>query len=112
MMGHISYPNILNSDIPASLSYTMITEILRKEMGFEGIVITDAMNMGAVANRYNSASAAIQAVQAGVDMILMPNDFKTAYEGVLNAVREGTIEESRIDQSVQRILKEKIQMMS
>lgn len=108
MMGHISYPNILNSDIPSSLSYTMVTEILRQEMGFEGIIITDAMNMGAVANRYNSASAAIQAVQAGVDMILMPNDFRTAYEGLLNAVREGTIEESRIDQSVRRILKEKV----
>lgn len=108
MMGHISYPNILNSDIPSSLSYTMVSEILRQEMGFEGIIITDGMNMGAIANRYNSASAAVQAVQAGVDMILMPNDFRAAYEGLLGAVREGTIEESRIDQSVQRILKEKI----
>lgn len=105
MVGHISYPNILNSDIPASLSYTMVTDILRTEMGFDGIVITDAMNMGAIANRYNSSEAAVKAVEAGVDIILMPNDFASAYQGVINAVREGRISEERIDQSLERILK-------
>ncbi|MBS6194597.1 MAG: glycoside hydrolase family 3 protein [Clostridiales bacterium] len=107
MVGHISYPNILESDIPASISYTMTTEILRQELGFEGIIITDAMNMGAIANRYDSADAAVRAVQAGVDIILMPNDFQAAYEGLLNAVREGIVEESRIDDSVRRILEAK-----
>lgn len=105
MVGHISYPNILSSDIPASLSYTMVTDILRTEMGFDGVVITDAMNMGAIANRYHSSEAAVKAVEAGVDLILMPNDFASAYQGVVNAVKEGRISEERINQSLERILK-------
>lgn len=104
MVGHISYPNITNSDIPASLSYTLVTDVLRGEMGFKGIIITDAMNMGAVANRYNSSEAAIMAVEAGIDMILMPYDFHSAYQGLVNAVKAGRISEDRINQSVERIL--------
>lgn len=105
MMGHISLPKILNDQTPASLSYTIVTELLREEMGFDGIVITDALDMGAVTEHYDSAQAAIQAVLAGVDVLLMPQDFKEAYHGLLDAVREGTIKETRIDASLERIFK-------
>lgn len=110
MMGHISLPNILEDDTPASLSYTMVTEVLRDEMGFDGVVITDGMNMGAIANQYTSGDAAVQAILAGGDLILMSADFYGAYSGVLSAVQAGTISEERIDQSLRRIfaLKEKL----
>lgn len=104
MMGHISLPNILEDDTPASLSYTMVTEVLREELGFDGVVITDGMNMGAIANQYTSGDAAVQAILAGGDLILMSADFYSAYEGVLSAVRTGTISEERLDESLRRIL--------
>ena len=104
MMGHISCPGITGDDTPASLSYTICTEILRDQLGFQGLVITDAMNMGAVANEYASGDAAVRAVQAGADMILMPADFSAAYAGVRNAVQNGTRTEERINESVRRIL--------
>lgn len=107
MAGHISAPNVTGDDLPASLSEQMITGLLREEMQFDGIVVTDAMNMGAVSNLYGSGEAAERAVCAGVDMILMPADFKEAYEGLLNAVAAGRLEESRIDASVRRILAKK-----
>lgn len=110
MMGHISLPNILEDDTPASLSYTMVTEVLREELGFDGVVITDGMNMGAIANQYTSGDAAVQAILAGGDLILMSADFYGAYAGVLSAVQAGTISEERLDESLRRIfaLKEKI----
>ena len=107
MAGHLSFPNILDDDTPASLSYRMLTELLREEMGFEGIVITDALDMKAVTSRYSPAQAAVQAIKAGADMILMPQDFASAYDALLTAVKEGQIEESRIDESLMRILKAK-----
>lgn len=108
MVGHISLPNILDDDTPASLSEKVVTEMLRNDLGFDGIVITDAMNMGAITDNYTSAEAAVQAVQAGVDMILMPQDFEDAYQGILSAVNSGTISEDRIDESVRRILEVKM----
>lgn len=107
MTGHISLPNVLGDSTPASLSYTMTTELLREELGFEGIIITDALNMGAIAYNYNSADAAVNAILAGADMVLMPADFKSAYAGVLEAVQNGRISEERIDESVSRILEKK-----
>lgn len=104
MVGHISLPNILEDDTPSSLSYTIVTELLRGELGFSGVIITDAMNMGAISENYTSGQAAIMAIQAGVDMILMPEDFQSAYEEVLNAVYTGQITEERIDESVKRIM--------
>ena len=103
MMGHISCPGITGDDTPASLSYTICTEILRDQLGFQGLVITDAMNMGAVANEYASGDAAVRAVQAGAYMILMPADCSAAYAGVRNAVQNGTITEERINESVRNI---------
>lgn len=108
MTAHMSCPSITGDTTPCTLSGMMITDILRNRLGYEGIVITDAMNMGAIANQYASGDAAVKALEAGVDMILMPADFNGAYQGVLNAVSEGTITEARIDESVMRILKVKI----
>ena len=110
MVGHISAPAVTGDDTPASLSSVMVTDVLRNQLGFHGVVITDAMNMGAVTGTYSSADAAVTAIQAGVDMILMPDDFQSAYQGVMDAVAGGTITEDRINESVARIIKVKLTM--
>jgi len=103
MAGHISYPNALGDDTPASLSDAMLTDVLRNELGFEGIIITDALNMRAVTDHYSAAQAAVQAVVAGADMLLMPEDFESAYDALLDAVRQGRVKKSRIGASLARI---------
>ena len=108
MVGHISLPEILTDDTPASLSEDVVTEMLREELGYEGIIITDSMDMGAITDHYTSGEAAVKAVQAGVDMILMPQNFEEAYQGILEAVHQGTISEERIDASIKRILEVKM----
>lgn len=110
MAAHISAPRVTGDDTPASLSKTMITDILRGQMGYDGIVVTDAMNMGAVTEQYTSAQAAVKALQAGADLVLMPEDFQEAYQGVLDAVKDGTLTEQRINESVTRIVKVKVHM--
>lgn len=111
MAGHISLPSIVPDGTPASLSPVMITQVLREQMGYEEIVITDAMNMGAVVQQYGSGEAAVKALEAGVDLILMPEDFEEAYEGVLQAVASGRLTEERLDQSLRRILQVKLEWM-
>ena len=111
MAAHIACPNVTGDDTPASLSYCMLTEVLREQMGYEGIIMTDGLNMGAIVNQYTSAEAAVKAITAGADLLLMPADFRAAYEGVLEAVRNGDISEERIDESVRRILELKIEYM-
>lgn len=110
MAAHISAPRVTGDDTPASLSKTMITDILRGQMGYDGIVVTDAMNMGAVTEQYTSAQAAVKALQAGADVVLMPEDFREAYQGVLDAVKDGTLTEQRINESVTRIVTVKVHM--
>lgn len=110
MMGHISLPNIVGDDTPASLSKTIVTDLLIDELGYKGIIITDALNMGAVSQQYSSAQAAVKALNAGVDMLLMPADFNAAYQGVLAAVQSGEISEERINKSVEKILKAKMSL--
>lgn len=111
MVGHISLPNVTGSDVPASMSSTIITQVLRNQMGYNGIVITDAMNMGAITQNYDSSEAAIQAILAGVDIVLMPADFNIAYQGVLNAVYNERISYERLNESVRRIIKMKLKLM-
>ena len=110
MVSHIACPNVTGDNTPATLSKTLITDLLREEMGFDGMVITDALNMGAITEQYTADQAAVNAVLAGADMLLMPADFQTAYQGILNAVAEGTLTEERIDDSVRRILEIKVEM--
>lgn len=110
MVGLISLPNVSGSDVPAVLSGEIIGNILRRQLGFEGIVITDALDMGAITDYYTSAEAAVLALEAGADMLLMPENFKEACGGVLAAVREGRLTEQRLDESVLRILKVKLRL--
>ena len=108
MVGHISAPGLTDGDkVPASMNEKIITDVLRKQLGYNGIVITDAMNMSAISQYYTADEAAVRALKAGADMILMPEDFVTAYEGVIAAVQNGTIDEARINDSLTRILRVK-----
>lgn len=111
MAGHIAVPSVTNDQLPASLSPVMLDDILREDLGYEGVVITDALNMGAVSNLYGSDEACVMAFKAGADMLLMPKDFQTAYEGVLLAVENGDISEERLDESVRRIIRVKLQYL-
>ncbi len=108
MMGHLALPNVTGTDVPSTLSSMVITDILRKELGYDGIVITDSMRMHAITDYYNSGEAAVAAFLAGNDMILMPADFDAAYTGVLGAVYDGRISTERLNESVRRILKVKL----
>lgn len=103
MVGHMSAPSLTGENTPSTMSKTIITDILRGELGFGGVVISDAMNMAAISEYYGADEAAILALKAGCDMILMPEDFELAYGGVLKAVQDGTISESRINDSLRRI---------
>ena len=89
--------------LPASLSKEAI-DLLREELDYEGIVITDAMNMGAIVEYYPDGEAAVKAVEAGVDIVLMPADLDDAYNSLCEAVQTGEISENRLDESVERIL--------
>lgn len=108
MAAHISLPRVTGDDTPCSLSYKMITEILRGDLDYGGLVITDALNMGAISEQYSPASAAVKAVEAGIDLLLMPGDLPSAYAGIYEAVQGGKITEERIDESVRRILRAKM----
>lgn len=108
MVAHIALPNVTGEDTPCSLSYQMITEILRGDLEYEGLVITDALNMGAIAETYDSGEAALMAVEAGVDLLLMPEDVEEAYAAIYAAVQGGEVTEERIDESVRRILEVKL----
>lgn len=109
MVGHMSVPGITGDNTPASLSKTVVTDMLRTELGFEGIIVTDALNMPAITDYYLSEDATIAALQAGADMILMPDDFEASYEAVLDAIAEGTLSEERINESLRRIYRVKCQ---
>ena len=103
MVGHIAAPGLTGDNTPCSLSSVAVTDILRGELGFDGVIISDALNMSAIANYYSSEEAAVLALRAGCDMVLMPENFEEAYQGVLKAVQEGTISEERINDSLRRI---------
>ena len=104
MVGHIKTPNAAADGLPASLSPTQIRQTLREELGFEGVIVSDSFGMGAITQLYDSAAAAVMFLEAGGDMVLMPEDLRQAYEGVLAAVHSGELDEARIDESVRRVL--------
>ena len=109
MTAHIGTPNVTGSDIPATMSSVILQDKLRGELGYQNIIITDGMEMGAITTQYSSEEAAVNSIKAGVDIVLGPKNFVPAFEAVLKAVEEGTITEERINQSVRRILKMKKQ---
>jgi beta-N-acetylhexosaminidase len=110
MVAHIILPNVTGTDEPATVSYEIVTELLREEMNYEGLIITDAFTMDAISARYSNREAAVKAIEAGVDIILMPADFDEAYNGILEAVNNGVISTDRIDDSVKRILLTKYEL--
>ena len=107
MVGHITAPNALppaESDRLAGFSATVLNDWLRGELGFEGLVVTDSLAMGAVTRRYSSGEAALAALQAGADLLLMPADLEEAYTAVVQAVESGRWPESELDARVERIM--------
>ena len=108
MVAHIAVPNITGDNTPCTLSYKMVTEVLKNDLNYNGLIITDAMNMGAITENYTSKEATVKAIQAGVDIVLMPDDFAASVEGVLEAVKKGDITEERINESVLKIIKKKL----
>lgn len=108
MMGHLSLPNITENDIPASLSSAIVQDVLRDQLEFKGVVITDALEMSAIADFYSSGEAAVTALQAGCDLLLMPLNLHDAYEAVLEAVNSGALPMERLNESVARVLHLKI----
>ena len=105
MTAHIAVPNVTGSTIPSTLSSIVLQDKLRGELGYQNIIVTDGMEMGAITQHYTSAEAAVGSIKAGVDIVLGPRDFMEAFDAVIEAVNNGTISEDRIDQSVRRILK-------
>ena len=105
MISHMSLPEVTGNYEPCDFSYTIVTEILRNELGFEGLVVTDSHEMGAIAGTYGCGEAAVAAVKAGCDVVLMPQSKTDAFEALLAAVEDGTLTEERINESVLRILR-------
>ncbi len=106
MVGHLTVPAI--DDEPAVVSYTLVTEILRGELGFDGVVITDSLEMGAVNGTYTAGELAVRCIEAGVDILLEPASLREAVDSVMDAIDSGRLTESRIDESVLRILSMKL----
>ncbi|MDY3770748.1 MAG: glycoside hydrolase family 3 N-terminal domain-containing protein [Lachnospiraceae bacterium] len=107
MISHVSLPKIRGDKRPASLSPEIITDIVREEWGYDGIVITDYMDKSCIYQKYTYAEAAVGAIEAGADMILSTKNFAKSYNGILDAVKKGQLTEERIDQSLTRIYKVK-----
>jgi len=109
MAGHIVMPHLDPSRRPATMSSSVLTGLLRGDLGFDGVVITDSLQMTGARLTYGPAQAAVRAVKAGADQLLMPVSLPAAYAAVLKAVRNGTIPRDRLDQAVTRILRMKEQ---
>ena len=103
MVAHVTVPDV-DPLYPASLSKLLISGKLREELGYKGIILTDALNMGAIEKNYGSGEACVLAFEAGNDILLMPKNFYAAYDAVLEAVSSGRISTQRLDESVLRIL--------
>lgn len=110
MVGHIALPEITgDSAVPASMSHQVVTEILREQLGFSGVIITDSLVMKGVTDSYSNEDAAIAAISAGCDILLIPQNLQAAFDAIVNAVTDGRISEQRLNESVERILSLKIQ---
>ncbi len=114
MVSHAMYPQI-DPDHPSSLSKAIITDWLRKNMGYNGVVVTDDMDMGALAKHYTFDDMAVQSILAGSDILLVCHEYEhmqEAYNGLMKAVKDGRISKERLDESVKRILLMKITKIS
>lgn len=114
MVSHAMYPQI-DPDHPSSLSKAIITDWLRKDMGYNGVVVTDDMDMGALAKHYTFGDMAVQSILAGSDILLVCHEYEhmqEAYNGLMKAVKDGRISKDRLDESVKRILLMKMSKIS
>lgn len=105
MVAHIVTPNATDDELPATLSKTMLTDRLRGELGFGGVIVTDSLAMEAITDHYSSVEACKMALDAGADILLMPTDFTATYDGLVAAVENGEISEERLNESVLRIIR-------
>ena len=108
MTAHISAPNVIGKDIPSTMSSVILQDKLRRELGYQNIIVTDAMDMGAITQQYTIEEAAVGCIKAGADIVLCPKDLVKAFDAVIAAVENGAITEERINQSARRILRLKI----
>lgn len=115
MTAHVTFPKIDDTKaiskkdgteiaVPATLSHKVLTGLMREDMGFKGVIVTDAMNMGAISEHFGPVDAAIRAVKAGADILLMPVGIEAVANGIYEAVNSGDISEDRLEQSVERVL--------
>lgn len=104
MIGHLAIPSITNSYIPASLSKKIITNLLKEELNYKNIVITDALNMKALTNNYTEKEIIEKSINAGVDILLMPENPINAVSIIIDSIKNGTIKEEQINNSVKKIL--------
>ncbi len=114
MVSHAMYPQI-DAEHPSSLSKAIITDWLRKDMGYNGVVVTDDMDMGALAKHYTFGDMAVQSILAGSDILLVCHEYEhmqEAYNGLMKAVKDGRISKERLDESVKRILLMKMSKIS
>lgn len=108
MTAHVAVPGVLGPDAPpATLSPEFMTGLLREEMGFDGLLFTDALRMGAITERFGGGKAAVLALEAGADVILVPDDLSEARRALLEAIASGRVGRERVDRSVRRILEAK-----
>jgi beta-N-acetylhexosaminidase len=104
MTAHLAVPALSPPDLPATLSPAILTKLLREEMGFRGLIATDALEMGGIVKGFGTGEAAVRALEAGADVLLMPPDAEAAIKAVLAAVRSGRLTQERIDESLVRVL--------
>ena len=108
MVSHIVAPELSGGVDPCSMSSSVVTDILRNEMGYTGIIVTEPMNVFAITEYYSAEEAAVAALKAGCDMILLPEKLDEAYQGILEGVKDGTVAEARINDSLKRVLRVKL----
>jgi beta-N-acetylhexosaminidase len=110
MTAHIAVPSIDPTGVPATVSTPLLTDTLRRELGFHGIVVTDAMDMLGLSKLFDPGEAAVRALEAGADVLLVPADSEKATAAIVAAVKSGRITRKRLEESVARILEAKIRM--
>ncbi len=110
MTAHMTVPSVEPKDIPATVSARVLTGLLREDLGFQGLVVTDAMDMAGLAKQFRSGEASVRAIEAGADVLLMPPDPAEAIRAVVAAVTRGRISRQRIDQSALRVLEAKMRV--
>ena len=104
MTAHIAAPEVTGNNLPSTLSEVMLQDKLRRELGYKNIIITDAMEMGAITQLMSGGEAAVKTIEAGADIVLCPQNFLSSFDYVVKAVESGRISRQRIDNSVRRIL--------